>query len=121
MFGKGFTPDLCVREHARVHVRVCPPIVWVLTVVGGHLSLLSINVLFFDLQSEKEGTGNQKCIRAHTFSAHADTHVRTRMHARTHARLQGLTKAGDVGAAARGRYNAVARPTGNVVINLGPW
>lgn len=45
----------------------------------------------------------------------------TRRHTRTHTYLvQSSTKAGDVGATTRGCYNAVARPTRNVVINLCP-
>lgn len=118
VFEKGATPDLCVC----VSTRVSASIFFYFFFVSFWLTLVAVwnmDVHFFYLKTDKdhesEKEGNKKNMHswwyAHTFSTHADT--------RTHTYLvQSSTKAGDVGATTRGCYNAVARPTRNVVINL---
>lgn len=66
------------------------------------------------IMTVKKSVIKKICIRddALTLSVHTQTHTYL---------VQSSTKAGDVGATTRGCYNAVARPTRNVVINLCPY
>lgn len=70
------------------------------------------------IMTVKKSVIKKICIRddALTLSVHTQTHTQTHTYL-----VQSSTKAGDVGATTRGCYNAVARPTRNVVINLCPY
>lgn len=66
----------------------------------------------------------QSCQHAHTLShTHTLTHTQEVKAQNNHTlcTVKCLTKAGDVGATTGGCYNAVARPTRDVVISLCPW
>lgn len=72
----------------------------------------------FYLKTDKDHDSEKECNKK---NMHDDA-LTLSVHTQTHTYLvQSSTKAGDVGATTRGCYNAVARPTRNVVINLCPY